>query len=72
MHQNGVKHLNNASFARCVYVHWEKMYHKYAGIYIMQNTMVRGGGGKLGAGEKKLKKGKEKTRKITLKRGKRP
>ena len=48
-------------------------------IYIMQNTMV-GGGVKWPAGEKneirskgkKIKKGKEKRRKITLKMGKRP
>ena len=40
----------------------------------MQNTMVRGPGEKmkLGVREKKMKKGKEKRRKITLKRGKRP
>ena len=44
----------------------------------MQNTMVRGGDGqlgekiKIGVRGKKLKKGKEQRRKITLKRGKRP
>ena len=42
----------------------------------MQNTMVRGGGGNGQLGKKKeleekMKKGKEKRRKITLKKGKR-
>ena len=39
----------------------------YTEIYIMQNTMVMGGDGKLG---KKRKRGKKKKRKITLKKGK--
>ena len=42
--------------------------HIFPGIYFMQNTMVRGeGNGQLG---KKMNKGKEKRRKITLKKGK--
>ena len=47
------------------------------GIYIMQNTMVKGGGwsagekNKIRSQEKKMKNGKEKRGKITLKKGKR-
>ena len=47
------------------------------GIYIMQNTMVRGGRWPAGKKNeirsygKKIKKGKEKRRKITSKKGKR-
>ena len=51
--------------------------HKIAGIYIMQNSMVRGRGEmasrekrKLGVRGKKKKKGKEKRMKITSKMGK--
>ena len=39
-----------------------------SGIYIMQNTMVRGGGN--GQPGKKMKQGKENRRKIMFKKGK--